>query len=172
MPADDVQIAASAPAQLPLATPPFPLAAALAEVYTQIAPLPPIDPGAARQLALYAQNAAAAPEKTAEPARALPDIVYKGVAGKVLDALPIEPSTRVALQRANSIVSGAFTARSLGALTGFGGPLLTVAGLIWGIFSSRQIEAAPATEAKVVPEPDPVADTRRTAQTKVADALN
>ncbi len=172
MPADDVQIAASAPAQLPLATPPFPLDAARAEVYTQIAPLPPIDPMAAHQLALYAQNAAAAPEKTAEPARALPDIVYKGVAGKVLDALPIEPSTRVALQRANSIVSGAFTARSLGALTGFGGPLLTVAGLIWGIFSSRQIEAAPATEAKVVPEPDPVADTRRTAQTKVADALN
>ena len=154
MPADDVQIAASAPAQLPLATPPFPLAAARAEVHTQIAPLPPSDPGAARQLALYAQNAVAAPEKTAEPARALPDIVYKGVAGKVLDALPIEPSTRVALQRANSIVSGAFTARALGALTGFGGPLLTVAGMIWGIFSSRQIEAAPATEAKAVPEPN------------------
>ena len=173
MPADDTPIVIAQPAPLPVATLPFPQADAFVGIVSPAtAPLPPIDPGAARQLALYAQNAVAAPEKTAEPARALPDIVYKGVAGKVLDALPIEPSTRVALQRANSIVSGAFTARSLGALTGFGGPLLTVAGLIWGIFSSRQIEAAPATEAKVVPEPDPVADTRRTAQTKVADALN
>lgn len=177
MPAEDVQLAVSAPAQLPVAMPPFPAALPLVEAITGIerpatTPLPPIDPTTVRQVALYEQNAAAATEKTAEPSRALPDIVYKGVAGKVLDALPIEPSTRVALQRANSIVSGAFTARSLGALTGFGGPLLTVAGLIWGIFSSRQIEAAPATEAKAVPEPNPVADTKRTAQTKTADALN
>ena len=156
VPAEDFQVAAGGPAQLPAATPPFPPAAALAEIDSQIAQMPPIAPMAVRQVALYEQNAAAASEKPAEPARALPDIVYKGVAGKVLDALPIEPSTRVALQRANTVVSSAFTARSLGALTGLGGPLLTVAGLIWGIFSSRQIEGAPAGDAKPVADTNPV----------------
>jgi LysM repeat protein len=169
LPAEDVEVVASAPAPLPVAIPPFPPAGAVAETDTAIEPLPPI---AARQVALYEQNAVAGLEKSAEPPRALPDILYKGVAGKVLDALPIEPSTRANLQRANTIVSSAFTARSLGALTGLGGPLLTVAGLLWGVFSSRQIEAAPAGEAKPVPDTNPVVDTRQTAQTRVADAVN
>ena len=111
-------------------------------------------------------------DKPAEASRGLPDIVYKGVAGKVLDVLPIEPSTRANLQRANSIVSSAFTARSLGALTGIGGPVLTVAGLLWGIFSSRQIEAAPTTEAKPGTNTNPVAYAKPPVQTRVADALN
>lgn len=172
MPADDVQVVAGAPAQLPAATPAFLPVVALAETDTAIAPLPPIEPMAVRQVALYEQNAASAPDKPAAPASALPDILYKGIAGKVLDAMPIEPSTRVALQRANAIVSSTFTVRSLGALTGFGGPLLTVAGLLWGIFSSRQIEAAPAGDAKPVADSNPVADTKQTAQTRVADARN
>jgi hypothetical protein len=165
MPAEDVEVVANAPAPLPPAIPPFPPALEVAATDTTIAPT------AARQVALYEQNAAA-PEKPAEPSRALPDILYKGVAGKVLDALPIEPATRANLQRANTIVSSAFTARSLGALTGLGGPLLTVAGLLWGVFSSRQIEAAPAGETKPATNTNPVADTRQTAQTRVADALN
>jgi len=108
-------------------------------------------PSAARQVAIYEQNALIAPEKPVEPVSALPDILYKGVVGKALDAMPLEPATRTTLQQTNSIVSGALTVRSLGALAGFGGPLLTIAGLIWGIFSSRQIDA-PADAPKPADE--------------------
>jgi hypothetical protein len=171
--ADTLPMAVSQPAPLPVATLPFPPAEVFAGIDgAATAPMPPIDPVAARQVALYEQNSTSAPEKPAAPARALPDIIYKGIAGKVLDAMPIEPSTRVALQRANTVVSSAFTARSLAALTGFGGPLLTVAGLIWGIFSSRQIDAAPAGDAKPVADTNPVVDAKHTAQNRVADARN
>lgn len=171
LPPGDAQYVAAAPAQLPPATPAFPPAALFGAVEPQIAAMPPIPSVAARQVAAYEQNAVGATDKAADPSRGVPDIVYKGVAGKVLDALPIEPSTRANLQRANTIVSSAFTARSLGALTGIGGPILTVAGLLWGIFSSRQIEAAPTTEAKAMPEPNPVVDAKQPVPTKVADAL-
>lgn len=114
---------------------------------------------AARQIALYEQNAANAPDKAAAPPRGLPEILSKGVVGTVLDAVPIDPGTRTALQRANTIVSSAMTGRSLAAMTGFGGPILTIAGLLWGIFSSRQSEAVQTGETK------PPADTKQTAQT-------
>ncbi len=161
------------PAALPVALPPFPPADASAGIdIPATAQMPAIDQMAARQIALYTQNAAPAAEKPAALTGALSDIMQKGVAGKVLDALPIEPSTRANLQRANTIVSSAFTARSLGALTGLGGPILTVAGLLWGVFSSRQSEAASTTEAKPATNTTPVADARPAAQTRVADAQN
>jgi len=170
VPADAMQMADTEPAPLPAATPASPLVPSIAE--DERAAKLPIAPLAERQLALYEQNAAGASEKPAEAARALPDIVYKGVTGKMLDAMPIEPSTRTTLQRANTIVSSTLTARSLGALTSLGGPLLTVAGLIWGIFSSRQIDAAPAGDAKPVVDTKAVADAKPTAQIKVAEALD
>ena len=132
----------------------------------------------ARQIAVYEQNAAIAPEKPVEPASALPDILYKGVVGKVLDALPLEPATRTTLQKANTVVSGTLTVRSLGALAGLGGPLLTVAGLIWGIFSSRQIDSASAGVAKATGEtkaadaPKPAGDAVRMARTEPPEPLN
>ncbi len=121
---------------------------------------------AARQIALYEQSAGFAADKADPPTRGLPGIFAKGVVGTVLDAVPIEPGTRTALQRANTIVSSAMTGRSLAAMTGIGGPLLTIAGLIWGIFSSRQSEAAPAEMAK------PAADPKQTAQTAPPAAVN
>jgi hypothetical protein len=136
---------------------PLPLASAIAE--DNDAAKLPVAPLAA-QVALYDQIAPVAPEQPAEPARGVPDIIYKGIAGKVLDAMPLEPSTRATLQRANAVVSGAATARTIGVLTGLGGPLLTIAGLIWGIFSSRQIEAAPAGDAKPAGDTTVVADAK------------
>jgi hypothetical protein len=121
---------------------------------------------AARQLALYDQGAGFAPEKTPAPARGLPEIFTKGVVGTVLDAVPIEAGTRTALQRANTIVSSAMTGRSLAAMTGIGGPILTIAGLLWGIFSSRQTEAAQSAQTK---QP---ADTKQTAQTVPSATVN
>lgn len=166
LPAEDATYAiddAPAPVSLPFASLPMVSTDGMAAITPSTA--------AARSVALYEQNAAAVTDKPAEASRGLSDIVYKGVAGKVLDALPIEASTRANLQRANTIVSSAFTARSLGALTGLGGPLVTVAGLLWGIFSSRQIEAAPAAETKPATNTNPVADAAPQVQTKVADAF-
>ncbi len=85
---------------------------------------------ALRQLAHYQKNESITPAKPAEAAHALPVIVYKGVVGKVLDTMPLKPSTRKALQQTNALVSSSVAARALGALTGFSAPMLTVAGLI------------------------------------------
>jgi hypothetical protein len=138
-------------------SPASPFTSAIAE--DNDAAKPPVASLAA-QVALYDQIAPVAPEQQVEPTRVVPDIIYKGIAGKVLDAMPLEPSTRTTLQRANAVVSGAATARTIGALTGLGGPLLTIAGLIWGIFSSRQIEAAPAEDAKPAGDTKVVADAK------------
>jgi LysM repeat protein len=152
-----VEAAAAGPAQLPPATPASPLLLAIAEddaaAKLTVAPM-------AAQLALYSQNVPGASEKQTEPARGMADILNKGVVGKVLDAMPLEPSTRTALQRASTIVSSTTAARSLGALAGLGGPLLTVAGLIWGIFSARQIDPAPAGDAKPADDTKAVADAK------------
>jgi LysM repeat protein len=155
--ADAVLAAVAGPAQLPPATPASALLLAITE--DDGAAKPPVAPTAA-QLALYGQNGPGAPEKQTEPSREVSDILNKGVVGKLLDAMPLEPSTRTTLQRASTIVSSTTAARSLGALTGLGGPLLTVAGLIWGIFSSRQIDPAPAGDAKPAGETKSVADAK------------
>ena len=165
--ANDIEVGAVATAQLPVATPAYPVADTVTEIDRA-----PNTPAATRQLALYEQTAAGAAQKPAEPASGVPDIFYKGITGKMLDAVPLEASTRAGLQRANSIVSSTFTARTIGALTGLGGPLGAVAGLVWGIFSSRQIEAAPAGDAKAVVEANPVVGAQPTERTKVAEALN
>ncbi len=35
----------------------------------------------------------------------IPDVIYRGLVGKALDALPMEPEKRVVLQRTNAVVS-------------------------------------------------------------------
>jgi hypothetical protein len=165
--ANDIEVSGVATAQLPAATPAYPPVTAVAAIDRAFNA-----PAATRQLALYEQTAATAAQKPAEPASGVPDIFYKGITGKMLDAVPLEASTRAGLQRANSIVSSTFTARTLGALTGLGGPLGAVAGLLWGIFSSHQIEAAPAGDTKAVVQANPAVGAQPTERTKVAEALN
>lgn len=88
---------------------------------------------------------------------AVPDMVYKGIVGKALDAVPMDPEKRVVLQRTNAVVSNTLTGRSLAAWAGLSNPLLLVAGVAWGIYSAINIKAAPvhakpdATDA--VPSP-------------------
>lgn len=95
-------------------------------------------PASRAAVELYERNAPAAADKSAA---AIPDIVYKGMIGKALDSVPLDASTRTGLQQANAIVGNSFLGRSLAALTGIGGPVLTVAGLVWGIFSAQKIAA-------------------------------
>ena len=100
-----------------------------------------------RNIDPYEQNPASA--ATGVPSTAsISDIIYKGVVGKMLDSAPLENSTRTTLQQANSVVGNSFAGRTLATLTGVGGPILTVAGLLWGLFSAQKIGLAANNESK------------------------
>lgn len=71
----------------------------------------------------------------------IPDAVFKGVIGTALDALPIDAEKRVVLQRANAVVSGPLTGRTISAWAGITNPILLVAGAIWGIYAASNIKA-------------------------------
>ena len=79
-----------------------------------------------------------------QPPPAVGDIVYKGIVGKALDAMPMDPDERVILQRTNAVVSGTLTGRSLMVWAGLTNPILIVAGLAWGVYSAFNIKAAEA----------------------------
>jgi hypothetical protein len=69
----------------------------------------------------------------------IPDVVYKGLVGKALDAVPMDAERRVALQRANAVVSSTVTGRSLTVWAGLANPVLMIAGMAWGIYSASNI---------------------------------
>lgn len=96
----------------------------------------------------------------AEATEPVPDILYKGLVGKALDALPMDPSTRSGLQQAHAVIGSSFAGRSLAALTGIGGPLLTLAGLAWGIFAARKIAAEQPSDAPAPPQRPALTATR------------
>ena len=100
-----------------------------------------------RNIDPYEQNPAS-PATRVPPTASISDIIYKGVVGKMLDSAPLESSTRTTLQQANSVVGNSFAGRTLATLTGVGGPILTVAGLLWGLFSAQKIGLAANNESK------------------------
>jgi hypothetical protein len=79
-----------------------------------------------------------------EKTNALTGILYKGLVGKALDSLPINPEIKTGLQQINAIVSGPMAGRALAAITGLASPVLAVAGLIWGLFAAKNIGTAAA----------------------------
>jgi hypothetical protein len=97
---------------------------------------------------------------------AVPDMVYKGIVGKALDAVPMDSEKRVVLQRANAVVSNTLTGRSLAAWAGLSNPILLVAGVAWGIYSAINIKAAP-----VYAKPDAIDATPSPAQVARAITL-
>jgi len=68
------------------------------------------------------------------------DVVFKGVVGKALDVVPMDPDQRVVLQRANAVVSSTFTGRTLTVWAGLTNPILLVAGMAWGVYSASHIK--------------------------------
>lgn len=74
------------------------------------------------------------------PPHDMPDVIYKGIVGKALDALPIDAEKRVVLQRANAVVSGPLAGRSIAVWIGMANPLLLIAGAFWGIYSALNIK--------------------------------
>jgi hypothetical protein len=89
------------------------------------------------------------------PALAVPDAIYKGVVGKALDVVPMDPEKRLVLQRTNAVVSNTFTGRSLSVWAGLTNPILLIGGLVWGLFAASHINAdrAPPTADTSIPEP-------------------
>ncbi len=81
-------------------------------------------------------------EDAPQPLPAVGDVVYKGLVGKVLDAVPMDPNERVVLQRTNAVVSSTLTGRSLLAWAGLTHPMLWIAGLAWGLYSASNIKPA------------------------------
>jgi len=81
----------------------------------------------------WAQDASAPPPTVT-------DVLYKGLVGKALDAVPMDAEKRIALQRTNAVVSSTLTGRSLSVWAGLTNPVLLIAGVAWGIFSATNIK--------------------------------
>lgn len=88
-------------------------------------------------------------EEMPEAVPDLPDVVYKGVVGKALDAVPMDPEERANLQRGSAVVSGTLGGRSLAVWAGVSNPILLIAGFVWGLYSASNIKAAESN-----PKPD------------------
>ncbi len=71
-------------------------------------------------------------------------VVYKGLVGNVLDAVPMDPSDRLGLQRTNALVSNTLLGRSLSVLAGLSNPVLLLGGFAWGLWSASNIRLAEA----------------------------
>jgi len=89
------------------------------------------------------------------PAQSKPldQVLYKGVVGNLLDAVPIDPDRRVELQRTNAVVSSVFSGRSLAVLLGVTNPVLMVGGLVWGIWAASNIKRVTPVAQALVPRP-------------------
>lgn len=157
---DADQLAFDIPHASPLPSPALPASHAS----DAIRPRPEPDAVARNAIARYSETAAVTATRPADPVVSqpardgaessdkLPDIFYKGLLGKALDALPLDQSARTGLQQANAVIGSSFAGRSLAALTGIGGPLLTLAGLAWGIFSARKIAADQPADTTAPPQ--------------------
>jgi hypothetical protein len=84
-------------------------------------------------------------EDDSQPLPDVGDLVYKGLVGKALDAVPMDPNERTVLQRTSAVVSGTLTGRSLAVWAGLTNPIFLVAGLVWGLFSASNIKTAEAS---------------------------
>lgn len=86
------------------------------------------------------------------PPQGFDQVVYKGLVGNVLDAIPMDPSKRLDLQRTNAVVGNTLMGRSLAVLAGLSNPVLLLGGFVWGVWAAANIKAA---DAAVNLNPDP-----------------
>ena len=68
--------------------------------------------------------------------------IYKGLVGNVLDAIPMNPSERLVLQRTNAVVSNTLFGRSLTVVAGLSNPVFLLGGFIWGVWAAANIKQA------------------------------
>ncbi len=96
-----------------------------------------------------AQDYASAPAVTAASVPGFDQVVYKGLVGNVLDAIPMDASDRLGLQRTNAVVSNTLFGRSLTVIAGLSNPVLLVGGLVWGIWAASNIKPAQTDLARI-----------------------
>ena len=103
-----------------------------------------------------------APDSGASPTNAntanFNQILYKGLVGTALEAVPMDPAQRVSLQRTNAVVSNTWSGRSLAALAKLTHPALSIGGFVWGLWAASNIHPPAATVS--VPSSD-TADARK-----------
>ena len=80
----------------------------------------------------------------------LDQIVYKGLVGNVLDAVPMDASERLGLQRANAVIGNTLFGRSLAILAGLSNPVLLLGGFVWGIWAAANIAPVKAAMKRAV----------------------
>jgi hypothetical protein len=86
------------------------------------------------------------PERDAEQSTPIDQVIYRGVVGNILEAVPLPPEQRVQLQRGNAVVSNTLTGRSIAVLLGLASPVFIIGGLIWGIWAAANIKATPTPD--------------------------
>jgi hypothetical protein len=108
--------------------------------------------------AVHASFALEAPNPPPRPAESsaqrFDQVLYKGVVGNLLEAVPMESEQRTTLQRTNAVVSGALSGKSLAAMAKLAHPGFLIGGLVWGIWAAANIEQPPVN----TPVTDAVAD--------------
>jgi len=90
---------------------------------------------------------------------------YKGVLGNLLEAVPLDPKDRVQLQQLNAVVGSPLSGHSIAMALGVASPPLIVIGLLWGLWSAKQIqpketlaEQAPRTQQAAAGVQEPPTD--------------
>lgn len=99
-----------------------------------------------------AQGDQRAAADTPAVSRGFGQVVYKGLVGNVLDAVPMDRTERLGLQRTSAVVSNTLFGRSLAALAGLSNPIALLGGIVWGVWSAASIDAA---DADMQPAADP-----------------
>ncbi len=89
------------------------------------------------------------PATDAGTAHRFDQMLYKGIVGNLLDAVPMDPGERVTLQRTNAVASGAMSGKSLATLAGLAHPGFLIGGLVWGLWAASNIEPAPENTRRV-----------------------
>jgi len=100
----------------------------------------------------WADDAPKSPDVPDAPSQPAAQVIYKGLIGNVLDAVPMDPVKRAELQRANAVVSNTFSGRSLAVLIGLSNPILMIGGLVWGFWSASNIHSV-AVQTTVAIDP-------------------
>jgi len=98
----------------------------------------------------------------------LDQIVYKGVVGNVLDAIPMNPLDRLDLQRTNAVLSSTLFGRSLAVLAGLSNPVLLLGGFAWGMWAASNIKPAKAASTTLTADPAPSGGTAATQERMLA----
>ena len=84
------------------------------------------------------------------PAADSSQILYKGVVGNLLEAVPMDPAQRVTLQRSSAVISNTLSGRSLSVLAKLANPALLIGGIAWGLWAASNINS-PATAVESAP---------------------